>query len=399
MNSNKKMIISSVIAGTLFLSTPVKSLAVMEVHDTTLQMLNTQNNFIANLNAMIGKANAVYGQIGMTQQMYENFLNKYGLGGSKIGRYASSVLSQCISDKFASISKIFELPDFKVCGVNIMNDLANWLAHAITQQIAVILKGTGEKPKKRKKPTENDAPGTSVVTQLPDKTLTDTGMGNGDTEVTDENGKKRKIPLITDKADINGSKNYKDSLYYITNNSLIEETPGNGINAFMVKAASGDKENMGDIRAPEIDAFYGNLARHYTKVQKFHNQQFMRWTYNLKETNDFFNTTFVKNNKKEKSEDFTIDVPLPVAVVNKQRAVGSGSEKGCLLTNDEAEKKLGGCYVMGYQMSFIPARTMVENSGSYKDYTDGFRDFSRKIIKKMSKDGSNIPEFLKTDTI
>jgi len=162
----------------------------------------------------------------------------------------------------------------------------------------------------------------------------------------------------------------------------------------MVKSTSGDKENMGDIRAPEIDAFYGNLARHYAKVQKLHNQEFMRWTYNLKETNDFFNTTFVRNDKKNKSEDFVIDVPLPVAVINKQRPVGEGKDKGCLLTNDESEKKLGGCYIMGYQMSFLPARTMVEDSGSYKDYTDGFKDFSRKIIKKMSKDGSKYSKIL-----
>jgi len=393
----KKIVSKITLAGILFAGIP--SYAVMEVHDSSVDMLirqqiaadQSRTASLASMNWTMGANNAILAQWGTTQSMYEDFLNAHGFGGTKLGRYSSSVLSKCIEDKLGSWAGKLKIPSVMVCGTDIAADLANYLGNVLNNKLNKLLKEMfGPKPKKKKSSTKPESPGLPGVLKINDAQLAANIHGGDEIEITDENGKKRKMPTTKGAANSDGRITYKDSSYYITNGELINTTPGNTISAYMAKTTTGDKENLGDLDSPEIRSFYGQLAKQYAQVNKFHNEQFLRHSYSLKRAGDLFNTTFVKNSDKNAPEQYTIDVPLPVAKVEKSPKVGSGNEGGCLLTPDSIEQKLGGCYGINFGISFVPARSIVENPKDTLDvYTKGLKDTGNKIIKKLVPKNGN----------
>ena len=386
----KKTIAKIILTGLLSIGTP--SYAVMEVHDSSLDLLlhqqiaadQVRTSSLASLNWMAGSLSSFYTQWGVTQSMYENFLNAHGLGGTKLGRYASSVFSRCISDKLGRLSKNFKIPSVMVCGTDITSDLANYLGNILNNKLNKLLKSTfGPKPKKKKDPDNPRPPGVVGIIKVSNAQLGANILKSDKIKVTNENGQK--ISVLIDKTKItpDGNKTYKDSTRYIENTKLINTTPGNTVASDMIKTVTGDKENLGDIDSPEIRSFYGQMARQYAEVDKFHNEQFLRHSYSLKRTNDFFNTTFVKNNKNQ-PEQYTIDVPVPIAKLEESPKIGQGGQSGCLLTPDNIANKLGGCYGLNFGISFIPARSIVENpEQTLNVYTRGIKNIGNKVIKKL----------------
>ena len=393
----KKTISKIALASVLFGGIP--SYAVMEVHDSSVDLLIRQQiaadqartSSLASMNWTMGANNAIFAQWGATQSMYEDFLNAHGFGGTKLGRYSSSVLSKCIEDKLGSWMGKLKIPSVMVCGTDIAADLANYLGNILNNKLNKLLKSMfGPKPKKKKSSGKPKPPGIPGVIKISDAQLGANLSGNDEIEITDENGKKQKVPTTKGGAKPDGTTTYKDSSYYITNGGLVNTSPGNTISAYMAKTTTGDKENLGDVDSPEIRSFYGQMAKQYAQVEKFHAEQFLRHSYSLKRANDLFNTTFVKNSDKNAPEQYTIDVPLPIAGVEKSPKVGSGNEGGCLLTPDDIEQKLGGCYGINFGMSFIPARSIVEDPGDTLDvYTKGLKDTGNKIIKKLAPKNGN----------
>jgi len=389
----KKAFRKILLGGAILVGVP--SFAVMEVHDSSLQLLLTQNNAltesIASVNWTLGQGNSIFAQYGVTQSMYENFLNNHGLGGTKLGRYASSVFSKCISDKMGSWFGKLKVPSVTLCGTDIAADLANYLGKVLNDELNKALASwIGPKPEKKKSPDNPQPPGVIEIKNVDDSQLAGNLIDKNKKKIKDENGDKREIPLNKTSADVNGTLTYKDSIYYTIDQRLINTTPSNTVSSYMAITTTGDKENMGDINSPEIRAFYGKMARQYAQVNKYHDQQFLRHSYALKRLSDFFNTTFVKNKDKRIPEQYTIDVPIPIAEVEKSRKIGEGRNAGCMLTPDSVSQKLGGCYGLNFGISFIPERSIVENpSKTLKVYTKGVKDTGNKIIRKLlQKDGN-----------
>ena len=394
MSGKKKLLLIPLIL--VFLNTPSK--AVMMVQDNTLAALlktqiandTTRTSTLMTLNWTMGAVNSFFARIGTTQQMYEDFLNAHGLGGTKLGRYASHVLSQCIQDQLLKLGKIFKIPPVMFCGTNLTGDLANYLGQILNQKLNAFLRSVvGQEPQKKKSSTSPVPPGTTEIDKIADNQIIGPLEGKDSVEITDENGKRRKVNLSQEKASPDGNRTYKDSTEYIVENSLINTAKGDTATDFALAANTGDKENLGNLDSPEIRQFYLQMAKHYVKVAKQHRETFLRHAYSLKRTNDFFNTTFLHNKDKNKPEQYTIDVPIPLVKVEKTRKIGNGNEGGCLFTSDYADSKLGGCYVVNTGISFIPERTIAENpERTLREYTEGINELANKVIRKMTPDGS-----------
>jgi len=137
----KKTLIGTITAFMISISIPTQSKAVMEVHDSTAELLLGQNNLFAKSSLTLGQANSFVAQIGLTRSFYENILNdKLGLGGTPLGRYASHVGAQCLKDIMKKIKIPLEIPPFDVCGTNLTADLANYIGRQIMGYLASLLK-------------------------------------------------------------------------------------------------------------------------------------------------------------------------------------------------------------------------------------------------------------------